>query len=142
MKCRRHRRCRLNPWVGKILWRRTWQPTPVFFPGKSHGERSLVGCSPQSHRELDITEQLSNPIQIDFVQLTFSFLFVSRYLISFFNFLIDPLVFKQCIIQSPCNLFFLVSFPVVDFQFHALWSVKMLEIISILKFIRFINNKG
>ena len=32
--------------VGKILWRRKWQPTPVFLPGKSHGQRSLVGCSP------------------------------------------------------------------------------------------------
>ena len=34
------------PWVGKILWRRKWQPTPVFLPGKSHGQRSLAGYSP------------------------------------------------------------------------------------------------
>jgi len=32
-----------NPWIGKIPWRRKWQPTPVFLPGKFHGERSLVG---------------------------------------------------------------------------------------------------
>ena len=32
-----------DPWVGKIPWRREWQPTPVFLPGKSHGQRSLVG---------------------------------------------------------------------------------------------------
>jgi len=32
-----------NPWVGKILWRREWQPTPVFLPGEFHGQRSLVG---------------------------------------------------------------------------------------------------
>ena len=41
--------CRIpqfDPWFGKILWRRKWQPTPVFFPGKSHGQRSLVGYSP------------------------------------------------------------------------------------------------
>ena len=31
-----------DPWVGKIPWRRTWQPTPVFLPGKSHGQRSLM----------------------------------------------------------------------------------------------------
>ena len=31
-----------NPWVGKIPWRRKWQPTPVFLPGKSHGRRSLI----------------------------------------------------------------------------------------------------
>ena len=37
------RRCRSNPWVRKIPWRRKWQPIPVFLPGKSHGQRSLVG---------------------------------------------------------------------------------------------------
>ena len=42
-QCRRHKRCKFNPWVGKIPWRRAWQPTPVFLPGKSHGQRSLVG---------------------------------------------------------------------------------------------------
>ena len=35
-------RCRFDPWVRKILWRRKWQPMPVFMPGKSHGQRSLV----------------------------------------------------------------------------------------------------
>ena len=37
-------------------WRRKWQPTPVFLPGESHGRRSLVGCSPWGHTELDTTE--------------------------------------------------------------------------------------
>ena len=35
-----------DPWVGKIPWRRAWQPTPVFLPGESHGQRSLAGYSP------------------------------------------------------------------------------------------------
>ena len=35
-----------NPWVRKIPWRRKWQPTPVFLPGESHGQRSLAGYSP------------------------------------------------------------------------------------------------
>ena len=35
----------VSPWVGKISWRRKWQPTPVILPGKSHGQRSLVGYS-------------------------------------------------------------------------------------------------
>ena len=39
-----------NPWVGKIPWRRKWQPTPVLLPGKFHGLRSLVGCNPWGHR--------------------------------------------------------------------------------------------
>ena len=37
-------------------WRRAWQPTPVFLPGKSHGQRSLVGYSPWGHKEADMTE--------------------------------------------------------------------------------------
>ena len=49
-KCRRHKTHGFDPWVGKIPWRRKWQPTPVFLPGKSHGQRSLVGYSPCGHR--------------------------------------------------------------------------------------------
>ena len=45
-----------DPWVGKIPWRRKWQPTPVSLPGKSHGQRSLVGCSPWGGKELGTTE--------------------------------------------------------------------------------------
>ena len=52
-QCRRHR---FNPWVGKVPWRRKWQPTPVFLPGKFHGQRSLVGYSPWCHNELNMTE--------------------------------------------------------------------------------------
>ena len=40
------------------IWRRQWQPTPVLLPGRSHGRRSLVGCSPWSRKELDMTERL------------------------------------------------------------------------------------
>ena len=42
-----------NPWVGTIPWRKEWQPTPVILPGESHGQRSLKGYSPQSHKELN-----------------------------------------------------------------------------------------
>ena len=48
---RRHMRCGFDPWVGKIPWRRTWQPIPVFLPGESHGQRSLVGYSPWGRKE-------------------------------------------------------------------------------------------
>ena len=44
------------PWVGKIPWRRKWQPTPIFLPGESHGQRSLVAYSPRGHKESDMTE--------------------------------------------------------------------------------------
>ena len=40
------RRCEFSPWAGKILWRRKWQPTIVFLPGKSPGQRGLMGYSP------------------------------------------------------------------------------------------------
>ena len=53
---RSHRRCRFIPWVGKIPWRRKWQPTPVFLPGQSHGQRNLASYSPQGRKESDMTE--------------------------------------------------------------------------------------
>ena len=59
-QCKRHRRCGFDPWVEKIPWSRKWQPTPVFLPGKSHGRRSLAGYSPQGHKELDTTVQLTH----------------------------------------------------------------------------------
>ena len=49
-KAGRCKRCRFSLWVGKVSWRRAWQPTPVFLPGKSHGPRSLVGYSPWGWR--------------------------------------------------------------------------------------------
>ena len=47
-----------DPWVGRIPWRRKWKPTPVFLPGKFHGQRSLVGYSPWDHRESDTTKHV------------------------------------------------------------------------------------
>ena len=54
-QCRRHG---LGPWVGKIPWRRKWQPAPVFLPGKSQGQRSPAGYSPWGHKESDTIERL------------------------------------------------------------------------------------
>ena len=48
------RRHGFDPWVGKTPWRRAWQPTPVFLPGKSHGQRSLVSYSLWDLKELDM----------------------------------------------------------------------------------------
>jgi len=45
-QCRRHKRREFDLWVWKSPWRRAWQPTPVFLPGESHGQKSLVGYSP------------------------------------------------------------------------------------------------
>ena len=45
-QCRRHKRHGFEPWVGKIPWRRAWQPTPVFLPGESHEQGNLADYSP------------------------------------------------------------------------------------------------
>ena len=49
-----------DPWVGKIPWKRKWQPTPVFLPGKSHGQWSLAGCSLWGYKELNTTYLVNN----------------------------------------------------------------------------------
>ena len=56
--CLQCRRPAFDPWVGKILWRRKWQSTPVLLPGKSHGRGSLVGYSLWGCKESDMTERL------------------------------------------------------------------------------------
>ena len=48
-----------DSWVGKISWRRAWQPTPGFLLGEFHGQRRLEGCNPSGHKESDLTEWLS-----------------------------------------------------------------------------------
>ena len=49
-QCRRPKRRGFDPWVRKIHWRRKWQPTPIFLPGKSHGRRSLEDYSPRGQK--------------------------------------------------------------------------------------------
>ena len=110
-QCRRHTRSGFDPWVGKIPWRRAWQPTPVFLPGESHGQRSLAGYSWWGHRELDTIKHA----QYYFIYVLVSL--VSSQCIVF--------VFKQLI---PLNMHFciLVSFftwYILD-VFHAAYSLK------------------
>ena len=50
------RRPRSDSWVEKVPWRRAWQPTPVFFPGESHGQRRLAGYNPEGLKDSDSTE--------------------------------------------------------------------------------------
>ena len=54
------RRCVFNPWVRKIAFRREWLPTPVFLPGKCHGQRSLASCSPWGLKESDTRDWATN----------------------------------------------------------------------------------
>jgi len=72
-------------------WRRTWQPTPVFLPGESHGQRILVGYSPWGRKESDMTERLSSVT-----------IFIKIYFLSFQSFQIFDIlvvfIFKLSII--------------------------------------------
>ena len=58
---------RFSPWVGKITGRWKRQPTPIFFPGEFHRQRSLADYSPQGHEESDMTERLTHKLRLDFV---------------------------------------------------------------------------
>ena len=51
---------RFHPWVGKIPWRRAWQPIPAFLPGEFNGQRRLAGYSPWDCKESDTTERLTH----------------------------------------------------------------------------------
>ena len=82
--CRRLKRCGFCAWVGKIPWRRARQPTPVFLPGESHGQKSLVGYSPQGRKELDTTEATQHACG----KPTFTTLFAPSTYLQFYIFLV------------------------------------------------------
>jgi len=68
-QCRRCKRHRFNPFVGKISWRKKWQHTPVFLSGKFHGQGNL-GATVYGTTELDRTEQLSTSSYIGMSEVT------------------------------------------------------------------------
>ena len=73
---RRYKRCGFNPWVGKIPWRRAWQPTPIFLPGKSHEQRILAGYSPWGCTESDTTEAT-----MFFIYKTYIYIYIYMYVL-------------------------------------------------------------
>ena len=66
-ECLQCRRPRFDHWIGKMPWRRPWQPTPVFLPGESHGQRSLAGHSLQGRKEWT---QVSNQHFLSYLQIS------------------------------------------------------------------------
>ena len=111
------RRFRFNPWVGTIPWRRKWQPTPVFLPGKSHGQKSLVGYT--VHGVTDTTEQLSmhklvtgiwiGDLQLKFLIWTWFFRAYSKKIQNFAVFGEDGIVETWC--RSHIPIGFQVFWP-------------------------------
>ena len=96
--CLKYRRPGFDPWVGKIPWRREWQHTPVSLPGKSHGQRSLVGCSPWGRKESDMTEQLTH-IHLSSIYLSIPISYLSSisiYCLSFIS-ILYLLIYHLCI---------------------------------------------
>ena len=59
-----YKRCGLNSCVGKSPRRRAWQPTLVFLPGESHGQRSLAGYSPWGRKESDVTDTADKELRL------------------------------------------------------------------------------
>ena len=96
------------PFVGQEDWRRAWQPTPVFLPRESHGQRSLVGYSPLGCKELDRTEET----QHENIRKIFYWLYDKHYHVdaAYFtfrncgiSFLIGTIVALQCCQLLPYN---------------------------------------
>ena len=79
-QCRRHKRHGFNPWVGKIPWRRKWQPAPVFLPGKYQGRGSLVSYSPWGHKESDTTERAPTIVLCIYVTEHVNMLYIYIYI--------------------------------------------------------------
>ena len=112
---------RFNPWVGKIPWRRKWQPTPVFLPGKSHGWRSLAGCNPWGCKKLDKTEWTCPSVHyVDILEYfwweswsvtKYSIILKSvvwpNWIISLLLFMSDS---KQCWSEKYTNFYFIINF--------------------------------
>ena len=81
-QCRRHRKCRFTPWVGKIPWSRKWQPTPVCLSGEFCGQGSLASYSPWGCKESDTTEQRTLSL-CSYCMFPVTYL-LGRYLLIFF----------------------------------------------------------
>ena len=90
-----------DPWVRMISWRRAWQPTPVFLPGKSHGQRSLVGYSLWGCKESDMTKATSHVyMSIPISQ------FIPPFLLSWYPYICSLcLCFYSCFAKIICTVF-------------------------------------
>ena len=102
-QCWRHG---FDPWVKKVPWRRKWHPTPVFLPGKSHGQSRLVGYSPWGCKVSDTTEQLSNWACMHVIYIKERDLYrdINLYISYWFSFPGEPwysiLVFNVCLYKG------------------------------------------
>ena len=107
--CWQCRKSGFNPWVGKIPWRRKWQPTSVLLPGKFHGWRSLVGYSPWDRKESDTTEQL-HWICFFITHRSACYIVLYIWMYSFVGLQIYELIFKLHLINHSGRWTFIVTY--------------------------------
>ena len=115
-------------------WRRQWQPTPVFLPGESQGQGSLVGCCPWGHTESDTTEvtwQQQQQHSLNFLFLDYQRGWTSCHVfISYFSFL--SVMFKLLFLFA---IFLLNSFPYWFLRVFTYWKSNLLSFVSQTSFL-------
>ena len=108
-----------DPWIGKIPWRRKWQPTLVFLPGESHGWRSLVGyISPWGRKESDMTERLH-----------FGFVWLVCWCVIYFAFSVSVISKILDIFRKVCCLYLSIALFSLIFL-STLWALVRCKIRS------------
>ena len=100
-QCRRLKRHGFISQVGRIPWRRVWQPTPVFLPGESHGQRSLAGFSPQGRKESDTTEATQHT-RLTALQCRVSFCCTAKQISCVFTYISSFLEERKSLKQQLC----------------------------------------
>ena len=134
------RRCRFSRWLRKILWRRKRQPTPIFLPGKSHGQRSPVGNVSSGHKRVGydlVTRQQQFLVIISFslflcallLNITFSLSFCLQFL-AFYNtwhyFLMIVLAPLSSLLDLLQNLLFITIHSSVRYSKSCHWCLLLL----------------
>ena len=128
-QCRRHKRYGFNTWVGKIFWMKKWQPTPAFLPGKSHGQRSLVGNNPWvcKIRHGWVTWVCTHAFMLKYSSgrfiLLYFFLFIRhKFLESLFEINLYQTTNLVCPLVSRC-------IPSTNLQFRSVQSLRMSDVL-------------
>ena len=124
----------MDPWVRKIPWSRKWPPAPVFLPGKLHGQRSLVGYGPCSHKESDMTECTHNIKFTILIILSDNSVIISAFILCNHHHHLSPGLYlgklKCCTQQTVAHLFVCLAFlglfqPLLAMRYPLLISLVM-----------------
>ena len=109
-------------WVGKIPWRKKWQPIPVFLPGELHGQRSLVGYSPWACKDSDVTEQLTHAQSSFHVLGHFLFYLCILFPSEFFSSLVTSVLSFMSVSKILCSACRAEHSPILYSAFRPNWT--------------------